>query len=538
MRRRILLPLVSAILLTSASIAPAGQGQPTKAQDDVFKKGIEALDDEEWAAAVKYFQEAIRLDPNESKRKIGGRFGLGGDEYLPHVRLGQAFIGLGDCGSAFRAWEESERQGVIKKSEDGQEIIEEGSEECEDKGFLTSAAFAAQEQKVQAVLRDAAEIEKDIATLRAASSETSAGESGKLYERGRTELASARTKLDAARRTRLAQAVTDAMSAAENARTALTTARRSAEGTVESGTKFRAGSTEVEVIIDRASRSAQVVTDLVASSPVPLTLPTETREAQQRAQASLDGAKEKIALARKSGAEGELTEARQLATRAQMAFGQLQTDIERLRSSTVEREIQRLRTSLEQALAAADARVNSTQALLKSRAPASGADKATAQLTSARGSLLKARKQFDQAASVGDLASARTAARAVADINDTLDGIAPIVGGPAVTPTVPDALKAAAQAFFGGRYEEVSKLLGDEVLDSMPASFRIHAYTLRSASLFARFEYSNRKDASLRQAARADADASRRIDPAFQPNPAAFAPKFVAFYSETASAAR
>ena len=43
-------------------VAPAGQGQATKAQDDVFKKGIEALDDEEWAAAVKYFQEAIRLD--------------------------------------------------------------------------------------------------------------------------------------------------------------------------------------------------------------------------------------------------------------------------------------------------------------------------------------------------------------------------------------------------------------------------------------------------------------------------------------------
>ena len=38
--------------------------------------------------------------------------------------------------------------------------------------------------------------------------------------------------------------------------------------------------------------------------------------------------------------------------------------------------------------------------------------------------------------------------------------------------------------------------------------------------------------------ARVNVDASRRLDPAFQPNPAAFAPKFIAFFFETATAAR
>ena len=38
-----------------------------------------ALDDEEWTEAVKQLQEAIRLNPKESTRRIGGRFGLGGN---------------------------------------------------------------------------------------------------------------------------------------------------------------------------------------------------------------------------------------------------------------------------------------------------------------------------------------------------------------------------------------------------------------------------------------------------------------------------
>jgi hypothetical protein len=233
-----------------------------------------------------------------------------------------------------------------------------------------------------------------------------------------------------------------------------------------------------------------------------------------------------------------------MAARAQTGFVQLQTDVEQLRKSEIEREWQRLRGSAEQAFAAADARVSSVQAMAKSRAAATS-DKVTAQLTSVRGSLAKGRKQFEQASAAGDLNAARTAAHTVTDVNEALDLITPAISGASVTTppvsatlTIPDALKTAAEAFFAGRYEDVAKLLGGVVLDTMPTSLRVHAYTIRSASLFARYEYSNRQELSLQQAARADADASRRLDPAFRPNPAAFAPKFLAFYSETASASR
>jgi hypothetical protein len=545
--RRVLLVAVIAI---SGGPAVWGQAAATRAQDEVFKKGIDALDEEEWADAVKYFQEAIKLDSKESTRKIGGRFGLGGDWYLPHVRLGQAFVGLGDCASAFKAWEEAERQGVVKSSEDGHEIVEEGSEECQEKGFLPSAEFAPQEQKAAALLRDAAEIDTDIAAARIATPQAATVEMLAAYERGRSELGAARAKLDEARRTRRAQAMTDALAAAEGAKGSLTSTRRAfekiAESNAERTNRVRASAGEVDAIIEVASRAAQGIAASLASWPGALTLPPETTQERQRAQTSLDGAREKVAAARQSGAERELVEARQLAALAQAGFGRVQEDIDRLRAAAVEGELARLRSDAAQAFDAASARVSTTQKMLTTpgRGTTSGARggdpaaRAGAELASARGRLDTARREFDKAASSGDLTAARAAARTVVAVNDSLDAMSPLVGGAAVTPVIPDALKAAAEAHFAGRYEQVATLLTSEVLQSMSTSLRVHAHTLRAASYFARYEYSNRRDQSLRDAARTDADASRRLDPAFQPDPAAFAPKFLTFYSDTARAGR
>jgi tetratricopeptide (TPR) repeat protein len=541
--------LLMVTLAAGLAVPVFAQDEATKKLDDIFKRGIEALDDEEWDAAVKLFQEAIALNPGESLRRIGGRFLIRGDEYLPHVRLGQAYLGRGDCGAAFRAWEESERQGVVKKSEDGLEIIEEGHEECHDNGFLLPGEYAAQERKVAGVLREAGDIDQQIVTLNAASPTTATPEMKTVHERARSELGSARVKLDEARRTRLGQTMTDALTAAENARNGLTTARRVFERALEArGVDTKAVDTkavdakpivraaEVEAVIDGASQSAQIVQTIISTSPVPLILPADVAQTLRRAQESLDGARDKVASAKRTGADADLDEARTLAATAQTTFGRLQGDVKGLRQAAVEAELQRLTASTQQAFADTAARVKSTQAMLESRPPsAADAKQAAAQLASARGSLGRARQQFDRATAAGDLAAARTAARGVVDVNEKLDVI--FTKGSQDT-EIPEALTEAAKAFFAGRHEDVDRLLGVEVLQAMPRSLRVHAHTLRAAAAFARYEYSNRREDLLRQAARQDADASRRLDPAFQPNPAAFAPKFLAFFSETTTAAR
>src|SRR5262245_66385202 len=92
--QKALVCMISAVVTASVVMA-----QDTKAADAEFTKGMQALDDEEWNEAIKHFQDALRLDPRESTaRKIGRRIlGIGGSEYLPHVRIGQAYLGMGDC---------------------------------------------------------------------------------------------------------------------------------------------------------------------------------------------------------------------------------------------------------------------------------------------------------------------------------------------------------------------------------------------------------------------------------------------------------
>jgi hypothetical protein len=60
---------------------------------------------------------------------------------------------------------------------------------------------------------------------------------------------------------------------------------------------------------------------------------------------------------------------------------------------------------------------------------------------------------------------------------------------------------------------------------------------VRAAALYALFQYSGGRDDSLRTQARQAADDALRLVPDFQPNPAAFSPRFVAFFREGASAA-
>jgi len=539
------------VALTAVLAVSAVAAQDVKRIDDVFKKGIEALEEEEWANAIKFFQEALRLDPKESNRKIGRNiFGLFGNDYLPHVRIGQAYLGLNDCAKALAEWEESERQGAVKKSEDGREILEEGQDECKEKGFLTLAEYRAEVQRAQGILKEAGDTEQIISGLAGVHPDVVAGDLKALYDRARADLNGARTKLGDAEQTRKPQAMTEAVSAAEGARRALESARAAVTRAVNNATPPPGPSpagvrplpamADAEALVESVNRAAQTVATTLSSSPVPLTVPADVAGARQRAQASLDDARSRLAAARKSGAESDLADARRLASEAQMLFTRVQSDIDRLRSTAVEGELKTLRASAGPTFEAADARVTQVQGVLSSRPP--GADvtqRASAQLRKAQASLAKARKDFDQALAAGDVGAARAArAAVVGDVTRQLNTVSGLLGTPVAIPVVPDALRTAAQAFFDGRYDEVVKTLTDDAVQSMTMPLRVHAHALRAASLFARYEYSNRRDESLRATARQDVDAARRLDPLFQPNPAAFAPKFIAFFSEIATAAR
>ena len=122
------------------------------AQDDAFKKGIDARDDEKWAEVVTHMREAITADPMESTRSVGRIVFVGGTAYLPHFYLGEAYLKQNDCARALAAWDQSERQGVIAKRTRELDVLRKGSAECEAKGFLLAARMAAEGVRAAAAI--------------------------------------------------------------------------------------------------------------------------------------------------------------------------------------------------------------------------------------------------------------------------------------------------------------------------------------------------------------------------------------------------
>jgi tetratricopeptide (TPR) repeat protein len=93
------------VVLTLGSVSMAGADYK-----DSYKNGIQAYESASWAAAERYFLEAIAENP-ESK---GGTLVR---QYTPYYYLGLARTELGRCREAIQSLDEAERQDKIKSKE-------------------------------------------------------------------------------------------------------------------------------------------------------------------------------------------------------------------------------------------------------------------------------------------------------------------------------------------------------------------------------------------------------------------------------------
>jgi hypothetical protein len=96
-------------------------------------------------------------------------------------------------------------------------------------------------------------------------------------------------------------------------------------------------------------------------------------------------------------------------------------------------------------------------------------------------------------------------------------------------PAGPSAeLVGAARAYFAGQYREALGALGS----TSPASGRSGAQAMlfRAASRYALFVLGGERDDALKNEARADVQACRRLDASFEPLPQYFSPRFTAFF--------
>lgn len=87
---------------------------------DSFRRGIEAVDKQNWGEAARYMRAAIaeKSQEGESVKIYGMRY----EDYLPHYYLGLALFRIKDCDSALREWRVSEEQGAIRSSPRAREL--------------------------------------------------------------------------------------------------------------------------------------------------------------------------------------------------------------------------------------------------------------------------------------------------------------------------------------------------------------------------------------------------------------------------------
>ncbi|MEM7351051.1 MAG: hypothetical protein AAF657_09615 [Acidobacteriota bacterium] len=77
---------------------------------EALRLGVEALESSRWADAERFFRAAMA---ERSQERVNRLLKI---NYLPHYYLGIALAEQGRCRSALDAWNESERQGQVRKS--------------------------------------------------------------------------------------------------------------------------------------------------------------------------------------------------------------------------------------------------------------------------------------------------------------------------------------------------------------------------------------------------------------------------------------
>ena len=504
---------------------------PSYAQDGaekVYRQGVEAIERQRWAEAASLMRQAIAMNGTEAPGERGF-LGFRGRDYLPHLLLGRALFSQGDCTGALTAWEVSDRQGVVRRIRNGEQAkeIDQGYSQCESKGFLPAPKYQQQLDDTRLAVRAAQEEGRRLAEHVSSHDDVIKAAHRKQVTGAESRLQTALEKLSSGEKLRRAQDLMDARAAAANALREFQASRQPLDALIASVssflTKVRAAETEVAAL-EAAGQSLEA---LLRGSPVRVAPSDATTAARTRADGLVVSAREKLRNARQTQTEPPLTEALAFTANAARTYQQARNEIEALIRAAVDRELQLVQTQMQNTLTALEARASDIAAALDTQPSPPGT--AAKDLETAQRGLVRARQSFDRALRARDLGAARAAVQATPRVASQLDALAAALA--VAAPSLPGVLRAAAQAFFDGSYADAVRLLPADQVAAIDQRFRIHGHIVRAAALFALYQRSGGADASLREQARREVEQSRALDPAFQPNPAAFSPRFLAFFS-------
>jgi hypothetical protein len=516
-------PLLAAVcpLLVMAVMVPDAY-----AQDDAFRRGIDARNDKRYTDVIPQMREAIKQRGQETTNKIGSRLGFGGTEYLPHFFLGEALFVTGDCAGAINEWIVSEQHKAIESRPDLLKILRSGYVECEKKGVLTPARLEAAMARTAQQINEVNALAKVVTGLGQANLDIWRSEAAirEQYDRAAAEIQAANARYTSARTSRAQRDLTEAEEAVGRARGILVKVESSLNAAIDSQKTVQALVRDVTDAIGLA----ESLNTAVASKKVPFT--QGMTGAHQEGRELIGRARERLNEGSKTLSAPVLLAGRTFAQDAATRLRQVLEEISRIERDAMQREFGDALTRAADTFSLLDSTVATLERFSSQRPGVLPADK-EAERQAVQRQVTQARRRLDAARKTENAAGVADAVRLAADARDRLNLLIAAFGPLTLRDRGLDPLiEQGAKLFLDGEYQQVVSTLaaGENLAPEVP--LRLHVHLFRAAALHALYLRSNESDPSLRTQAVAEVEHSKAIDSTFRPNGQAFSPRFLRFY--------
>jgi hypothetical protein len=492
------------------------------AQDEAFRRGLDARGDRNWSVAAMNMRAAVASDPKESTRRVGGLLGLGGEQYLPFFFLGEALLNLSDCVGAVEAWSNSEQQGVVKAQREFVAIIANGYKKCSAQGVLLQPEYNAQLASTRQAVTDATALAERLSKLGEANIAAWRPEIAEQYAKASGELQAAQTRLTAGTRARSAADFNEARNAATRATSVLRGLESSLNASIETVKIIQQQVRQVDQLIAGAESGDRAI------DGVKIELTPELAASRQAGRDQVARARERIRTAEKTQNTATATDALKAVQDATAIFTQVLDAATKLARSVVERELGDVVAAATEALSFLDASFAALERVAVEKPSLAAPDMITRREAFQK-RVNTIRRRFETANKTQNIGGLRDAERLAVEARTELDTMIASFGPVTLRDRgVHEALEQGARLFFAGEHQQALSSLDAGTLNDAPLQLQIHLF--RAASLYHLFVRSGEKDEALRTRAVAEIDACKQLDPGFQPDSRAFAPRFLAFY--------
>ncbi len=342
------------------------------------------------------------------------------------------------------------------------------------------------------------------------------------YKAASGELQTAQTRLLAGTRARSATDFNEARAAAGRATAILRGLESTLNASIENVTFVRRQVREVDLLIAGAENGDRAIDNVKA----PLTL--ELAASRQNGRELIARARERVRAAEKTQNAATVNEALRAAQDATTVFNEVLDQATKLVRATLEREFGEVAAAAAEALSFLDASFATLERLVVEKAALAAPD-IGARRDALQKRVITLRRRVETAQKIQNIAGLRDAARLAVEVRGELDTMITSFGPPTLRDRgVRAALEDGARLFFAGEHQQALAALESSELSDAPLQLQVHL--LRAATLYHLFVRSGEQDQTLRARAVTEIDECKRIDPGFQPDSRAFAPRFLSFY--------